>query len=93
MASMKHINKYNQTAEFVLDLHGHTTQESKERISEILEEGVYSHVRIIVGKGQNSENGPVLPNFVRNYLTEKGIRFTQSKIQDGGEGALEVFLE
>ena len=86
------INKYATEPEIEIDLHGYTTLESKEVLDELLREQKYSVVRIIVGKGNNSENGPVLPSFVKNYLTEHRVRFSQSKIQNGGEGALEVFL-
>jgi DNA-nicking Smr family endonuclease len=86
------VNKYQQNAELEVDLHGHTTSESLDVLDSLIKEGRYRHVRIIVGKGRNSENGPILPNFVKNYLDSFGIRYNQSKIQDGGEGALEVFF-
>ncbi|MBK5215692.1 MAG: Smr/MutS family protein [Candidatus Pacebacteria bacterium] len=86
------VNKYEQNAEIEVDLHGHTTSESELILESLLKEGKYKHVRIIVGRGNNSANGPILPSFVRNYLTSHRIRYNQSKIQDGGEGALEVFL-
>lgn len=50
------------------------------------------HVRIITGKGNHSRNGAVLNVFVKNYLDIQSIRYNQAKIQDGGEGALEVFI-
>ncbi|MES2023240.1 MAG: Smr/MutS family protein [Patescibacteria group bacterium] len=86
-------NKYPQNPELVLDFHGYTTMECKEELDELIGNSEYSHIRIIVGKGQNSANGPILPDFVRNYLTTRNIRFNQSKIQAGGAGALEVFLD
>ncbi len=76
-----------------IDLHGHTMPEAREVLDALLREGRYDHVRVITGKGKNSENGPVLPDFVRNYLSGRRIRYNQSKIQDGGAGALEVFLK
>ena len=85
-------NKYAQEPELVVDLHGYTTMGCRDILNELIESRAYSHIRVIVGKGLNSENGAVLPDFVRNYLTSNGISFNQSKIQDGGEGALEVFL-
>lgn len=91
-ANMGKNNKYQQEPEFELDLHGWTMMEAKEELDEIIREGDYSHIRVIVGKGKNSADGPVLPNFVKNYLNERNIRFSQSKIQDGGEGALEVYF-
>jgi len=85
-------NKYKQVPDLVLDLHGYTTLECEDALSELVEGREYRHVRLIVGKGRNSQNGPVLPNFVKNYLNDRNIRFNQSKLQDGGEGSLEVFF-
>ena len=89
---MKKNNKYIQNPEHIIDLHGYTTAETQDLLDELLAEAEYQHVRIIIGRGHNSENGPVLPDFVKNYLNNRNIRYNQSKIQDGGEGALEVFL-
>ncbi|MEK7588695.1 MAG: Smr/MutS family protein [Patescibacteria group bacterium] len=86
-------NKYPQIPEVVYDFHGYTTSECQEIIDELITERNYTHVRLIVGRGRNSSNGPVLPDFVRGYLTLQNIRFNQSKIQDGGEGSLEVFFK
>jgi DNA-nicking Smr family endonuclease len=86
-------NKYPQIPDLVLDFHGFTTGECRHELDELIDNREYSHIRIIVGKGKNSANGPVLPDFVRNYLTTRNIRFSTSKIQDGGEGALEVYLK
>ena len=85
-------NKYPQEPEHIIDLHGYTTLESKRILDGVLNDRQFVHVRIIIGKGLNSENGPVLPDFVKNYLNTHNIHFNQSKIQNGGEGALEVFL-
>jgi hypothetical protein len=35
----------------------------------------------------------VLREFTKKFLLSRGVRFSQSKMQDGGEGALEVFLK
>ena len=85
-------NKYPQIPEQIIDLHGYTTSESKEILDEIFNDKEVGHVRIIVGRGLNSSTGPVLPSFVKNYLNSNQINFHQAKIQDGGEGALEVFF-
>lgn len=87
------MNKYLQKPEYILDLHGYTTSEAKEILRELLRDSNYSYIRIITGKGLNSENGPVLPDFVKSFLNMHNIRFSRSKIGDGGEGALEVFLK
>lgn len=86
------VNKYEQKAEIEIDLHGYTTAESKEILDALLKEKKYVIVRIIVGKGRHSVGGAVLPDFVRSYLHSHGVRYNQSKIGNGGEGALEVFL-
>jgi DNA-nicking Smr family endonuclease len=85
-------NKYPQIPDEVFDFHGMTTSECKLELEDIVECGEYSHIRIIVGKGTRSPNGPILPDFVRNFLTERSIRFSPSKPQDGGEGAMEVYF-
>ena len=86
------MNKYEQHAEMELDLHGCTTLESERALNDVLKEAKYKHIRIIIGKGTHSENGPVLPIFVRNYLNARGLKHRPAKLKDGGEGALEVFL-
>lgn len=85
-------NKYSQEPDEVFDFHGMTTSECKLELEDIIRSGDYTYIRIVVGKGTRSPNGPVLPDFVRNYLTEHNIRFSPSKPQDGGEGALEVYF-
>lgn len=79
--------------DYILDLHGKTTSECKFILDDIIESEDYEYIRIIIGRGLNSPNGPVLPYFIKNYLNSKDIKFTQSKKEDGGEGALEVFLK
>ena len=80
-----------RTPSRIIDLHGYTTAEAKVALDELVR-SQDSYVRIIVGKGNHSENGPVLREFVKRFLLSKNIHFNQSKIQDGGDGALEVFL-
>ena len=86
------MNKYPRIPEKVIDLHGHTIQKSTNVLEELLAEETLSHVRIIVGKGTHSKSGGVLRGFVKEFFALRNIRFVQSKINDGGEGALEVYL-
>ncbi|MBS3913454.1 MAG: Smr/MutS family protein [Bacteroidetes bacterium] len=86
-------NKYAQVPDLVIDFHGYTTFECQEVTDKLIRDREYSHVRMIIGRGKRSAHGPVLPDFVKNYLTSQNIRWNQSKIQDGGEGSLEVFFE
>ncbi len=87
------MKKYQRNPETITDLHGYTTEEARIAINELIKENKYKHIRIITGKGIHSENGPILKNFIRSYLEKNNIHYTQSKIQDGGEGAFEVFLK
>jgi DNA-nicking Smr family endonuclease len=79
-----------------LDLHGHTSYEAEKAVEDFLDECKeqrLTKVRIIVGKGMHSkDNQAVLPNVVKNLLKEHNLMYTFAKIQDGGEGALEVNL-
>jgi len=85
-------NKYAQIPEAVYDFHGYTTAECQDVIDDLIKNSDYYHVRMIVGKGKNSVGGAVLPNFVKNYLTSQDVRYNQSKMNEGGEGSLEVFF-
>ena len=86
------MNKYLSKPSEIIDLHGLTRAEAEEALDELIAEGAHAHVRIITGRGIHSENGPVLRTFVMEYFTAKGISYNRSKLKDGGEGALEVFL-
>ena len=81
-------NKYQQVPAVTLDLHGLTTRESTLALDELRSSSRGLLVRIIVGRGTRSKNGPVLPEHVKRYLTAANIAYRQSKIQEGGEGAL-----
>lgn len=86
------MNKYQQIPEHIVDFHDYTVIGAQKVLDELLFKREFSHVRIIVGKGIHSQEGPILKKFVKGYLQKKGVRYNPSKIQDGGEGALEVFL-
>lgn len=85
------MNKYEQKAEYIVDLHGYTTKEAEEVLGRLCKERKFGHVRIITGKG-DLRNGPVLRSYVQGYLKKRGVEFCTAKLSDGGEGALEVFL-
>lgn len=86
------MNKYLSQPEEIVDLHGLTRLEAEEALDALFEEEGHKHVRIITGRGIHSANGPVLRTFVQEYLTAKNISYNRSKLQDGGEGAFEVFF-
>lgn len=86
------MNKYERTPQYILDLHRKTVKEAETILVQMIQSKQYQHVRIITGKGLHSVNGPVIKNFVRAFLSTQNIKFNQSKIADGGDGAFEVFL-
>jgi DNA-nicking Smr family endonuclease len=87
------MNKYARVPDYIVDLHGHTTREAGEVLDSAIKSGEHKHIRVITGKGTFRETGPVMRNFVKRYLQENNIKFETSKISDGGDGALEVYLE
>ncbi len=86
-------NKYERKPEYILDLHGYTVREAQAMLDELFRNSQYTHIRIITGKGTHRSTGPILREFVKKYLNTRGINFSPSKIQDGGDGSLEVFLK
>ncbi|MDP3988878.1 MAG: Smr/MutS family protein [bacterium] len=86
------VNKYERKPQYILDLHGYTTSEAQKELDDLFKNSIYSHVRIITGKGAFRATGPVLQTFVKQYLFKKGYRYNPAKLQDGGEGAFEVFV-
>lgn len=85
------MNKYAKNPDHIIDLHGCTKAEVGTLLDSLFKAN-HKHIRIITGKGNHSANGAVVRTFVKDYLNSRGIRFNQSKIQDGGEGSLEVFM-
>lgn len=85
------MNKYQHIPEYILDLHGYTCAETESALDAILREQKRCHMRIITGKGTFWEKSGVLRDFVKSFLYENDIRFSPSKPEDGGEGALEVY--
>ncbi|KKS28669.1 MAG: Smr protein/MutS2 [Parcubacteria group bacterium GW2011_GWA2_43_11] len=83
-------------AQAELDLHGYTAHEAREEVQDFLEEAArekWTRIRVIVGKGLRSPQGiAVLPTAIKNFLTEQGYTYTYAKLENGGEGALEVNL-
>ncbi len=93
-SAKKKANKYAQVVQAELDLHGYYQDEAKTMVQDFLREAGekgFFRVRIIVGKGTHSAKGEgVLGNMVKSLLNKEGYIYTYAKIQDGGEGAIEV---
>lgn len=79
-----------------LDLHMFTRRQAEMELYDFLEKSYnlgFCKVRIITGKGINSENKEsVLKPFVQTILKREGLKFRNAKINQGGEGAIEVWL-
>jgi DNA-nicking Smr family endonuclease len=82
-----------------LDLHGHSTAEAMQALSQFLAEcRRHGHrcVRIVHGKGLRSRNRePVLKNKVRVALARRSdvLAYAEAAPADGGSGAVIVLLE
>ncbi len=89
-------NKYVQTVQDELDLHGLTKEEAQEEVLDFIDEARmknYGRVRIITGKGLHSENNQgVLKNFVQALLEKENLKYSDAKVNEGGSGAIEVDL-
>ena len=86
---------YTPTIDAELDLHGYYAEEARAAALEFLNEAYTDglrRVRIVVGKGNRSTNGAVLPDAIKSLLNREGFDYRYAKLQDGGEGALEITL-
>ncbi|OJI06874.1 hypothetical protein BK004_01910 [bacterium CG10_46_32] len=89
------MNKYAQTPQATLDLHQHTQHQARAAVRAFLSESEhagYNLVRIIVGRGIHSKEGPVLGDAVRALLRDADYEFRDAKIGEGAEGAIDVKL-
>ena len=85
--------RYTPHIDAELDLHGYTSYEACRAVDDFLRESSahdYTRVRLVVGKGNHSAQGPVLPNAIKAHLNQRGYTYTYAKPENGGEGALEV---
>ena len=90
---MSKINKYESKPYKCIDLHGYTKQEAESVLIELVNTAKDKHIRIIIGKGLHSEGkDPIIKSFTKDFLCSHNISFTTSKIQNGGDGALEVYF-
>lgn len=80
-----------------LDLHGYTIEEARSALTTFIiaarQEGIRC-VRVVHGKGMNSDEGPVLKMMVRRWLRQMNEvqAFIQALPGEGGSGAVRVLL-
>ncbi len=89
-------NDYTPVCDAELDLHGHTSFEARTVVMNFLKDAEINDwhlIRIVVGNGLHSRDSEaVLPDVIKTLLNTHGYTYRYAKIQDGGEGALEVSL-
>lgn len=82
-------NKYLQTPQAILDLHGFFLTEAEEEVKYFLDEAInknYRFIRIISGKGQ------IIKPWLEDYLFFRKLNWRPAKLSDGGEGAFDIRL-
>ncbi|MBT4937094.1 Smr/MutS family protein [Candidatus Peregrinibacteria bacterium] len=88
-------NKYVQSIDSELDLHGLTQEEAKHHVKSFLlsskEQGL-KRVLIITGKGLHSPKEAVLRNSIPTFIQTLNFSCTSAKMNQGGGGAYEVLL-
>ena len=89
-------NKYPQSINAELDLHGFHIPEALEALDRFLEEAQdngYRYVRVVTGKGLHSQGGrALLREAVKDWLHTEGFDYRYAKQSQGGEGALVIVL-
>lgn len=83
-----------------LDLHGFTASQAEQKVEAYLRNAYHRKVftlRLIVGKGLHSENGPVLPDIVEDKLIELKHRkmvldYQWEKKKKSKSGSVVVYL-
>ncbi len=90
------LNKYQPVIDREIDLHGLSREAARRVVLDALRDGLKNNerlLRVIIGKGLHSgEGGSVLGPLVKAIFNEQGLRYRESKREDGGEGALIVQL-
>ncbi len=81
-----------------IDLHGRTIIEAEHLLSDFIKQSKKNGLRkvlIIHGKGNHSQNGPVLSGWVRGYLESSPLcgETGSPDRRDGGRGATWVILK
>lgn len=98
LQELSKLKKGDFNVQAILDLHGLTQDTAEQKTIEFIAQcyqDKYRFIRIIHGKGYNSEDEfPVLKNLVNKLLRQIDgvIAFTSTPEKDGGTGAVNIFL-
>ncbi|WP_051640706.1 Smr/MutS family protein [Thiomicrorhabdus sp. Milos-T2] len=99
LQELSKLKKGEFSIQAVLDLHGFTQDTAEQQIIEFVSHCYhekYRFIRIIHGKGYNSEDEyPILKNLVNQLLRQIKviIAFASTPEKDGGTGAVNLFLK
>lgn len=87
------MNKYQKTPDIILDLHGLTVEQAREQLLKLVSDSSNKNIRIITGKGNHSANGIAKIQLeVKDFLNKQGISWKYGKVNEGGEGVIEIEL-
>ena len=80
-----------------IDLHGMRTDDAREAVATVLHQAVMHDlrcVRIVHGKGLNSQGAPILKIRTRRWLRQKEevLAYVEAPPEDGGSGAVRILL-
>ena len=89
------MNKYQKTPDITLDLHGLTVEQARQQLQELVSDSSNknNNIRIITGKGNHSTGGIAKIQLeVKDFLNKQGVSWKYGKVNEGGEGVIEVIL-
>ena len=95
---LKHLKQGKIAYQASLDLHGLKQVEAEQSLHQFIHHAMAQHYRcihIIHGKGQRSENKPVLKNLLNRQLRQyqQILAFCSATLADGGHGACYVLIK
>ena|GEM_PF-120039 len=94
---LRKLRRGNYAVQDELDLHGLNQPQAKQTVAAFLLHALdhdFSCVRIVHGKGNRSEYGPVLKRAIGGWLVKRKevVAFASTPSHDGGTGAIYVLL-
>ena len=92
------LKKGHYSIEDTIDLHGMTSLEAKPYLDQFIQECLHAQhrcVRIVHGKGRQTNDQPVIKNKVNQWLRENPhvLAFCSTQQKNGGTGAVDVLLD
>jgi DNA-nicking Smr family endonuclease len=89
-------NKYAQTPDDSLDLHGYQALEAVQELEDYIvhsRDQNFKIIRVITGKGLHNPDGvPVLRNAVESFLRQNSLDYRYGKWGEGENGVIDITL-